>query len=201
MVIAAATASAAAVSYMVRYTSGYLCVAIGPDDAARLSLPRLKQQWPGQTTFDSTVSVDAADGVSTGISARDRARTIHLLGRADSVPDDLHRPGHVVPVVVDDYEVRGSFDAEDLPAAARLVVGGTMSACAAAYADMVSERNPRCGPTLAELREQCREHGVPLLSPRVVAGSLRQSLTPLALIRRIVREDRSSAKWRQRRAG
>ncbi|MGZ4619787.1 MAG: bifunctional 3,4-dihydroxy-2-butanone-4-phosphate synthase/GTP cyclohydrolase II [Frankiaceae bacterium] len=86
------------VAFTVRYTSGVVCVPLTGEICDRLDLPPMHHinQDRKQTAY--TVSVDAADGVTTGISAADRARTIQLLADPLTGSDDLSRPGHVFPL-------------------------------------------------------------------------------------------------------
>ena len=98
LIFAAEKATPELVSFMVRYTSGYICVALTEADCERLDLPPMHH-----TNLDSfrtafTVTVDAKTGITTGISAADRARTIALLADRDAVAGDLVRPGHVLPL-------------------------------------------------------------------------------------------------------
>jgi 3,4-dihydroxy 2-butanone 4-phosphate synthase / GTP cyclohydrolase II len=98
VILAAQTATAEQVAWLVRHTSGYLCAPLPIERAEALELPLMvaKSQDPRGTAY--TVSVDAARGVSTGISAADRARTLRVLADPASRPDDLIRPGHVLPL-------------------------------------------------------------------------------------------------------
>ena len=98
LIFAAEHATPELVAFMVRYTSGYVCVAIPEAEADRLDLPPMVQT--NQDTFKTAyaVTVDARHGGTTGISATDRARTIKLLASAETVPSDLTRPGHIVPL-------------------------------------------------------------------------------------------------------
>ncbi|PYG02212.1 3,4-dihydroxy 2-butanone 4-phosphate synthase / GTP cyclohydrolase II [Georgenia satyanarayanai] len=98
VVLPAATAEAAWVAWTVRYSSGYLCAPLPAHRADKLHLPLMvaRSQDPRGTAY--TVSVDAADGVGTGISAADRARTLRVLADPASGPADLVRPGHVLPL-------------------------------------------------------------------------------------------------------
>ncbi|MFC5950443.1 GTP cyclohydrolase II [Pseudonocardia lutea] len=98
LVMAAEFATTATTAFFVRHTSGFLCVAMPDSRADALELPLMV---PDESNGESlrtafTVSVDAAEGVTTGISARDRGRTIRLLADPDCSPDDLVRPGHVM---------------------------------------------------------------------------------------------------------
>ncbi|GAA2874682.1 riboflavin biosynthesis protein RibBA [Actinoplanes cyaneus] len=98
LIFAAEHATAELVAFMVRYTSGYICVAITESEADRLDLPPMYHTNQDKKGTAYAVAVDARHGVSTGISAADRARTISLLAAADTEPADLSRPGHVVPL-------------------------------------------------------------------------------------------------------
>jgi 3,4-dihydroxy 2-butanone 4-phosphate synthase/GTP cyclohydrolase II len=98
LIFAAEKATPELVAFMVRYTSGYICVPITEDEADRLELPPMFHTNQDRRGTAYAVTVDAREGVSTGISAADRARTIRLLAGADTKPTDLSRPGHVVPL-------------------------------------------------------------------------------------------------------
>jgi 3,4-dihydroxy 2-butanone 4-phosphate synthase/GTP cyclohydrolase II len=98
IIFAAEKATPQNLSFMVRYTSGVVCVPMTGDDLDRLELPLMTQQNLERMRTAYTISVDAAQGVTTGISAADRARTIQLLANPKTQPDDLVRPGHVFPL-------------------------------------------------------------------------------------------------------
>jgi 3,4-dihydroxy 2-butanone 4-phosphate synthase/GTP cyclohydrolase II len=98
LIFAAEKATPELVAFMVRYTSGYICVPLTSDEADRLDLPPMFHTNQDRRGTAYAVTVDAREGVSTGISAADRARTIRLLASADTQPSDLSRPGHVVPL-------------------------------------------------------------------------------------------------------
>ena len=98
LIFAAEKATPELVAFMVRYTSGYICVPLTVEDCDRLDLPPMYHSNQDRRGTAYTVTVDAATGVTTGISAADRARTIKLLAHPDSSADDLHRPGHIVPL-------------------------------------------------------------------------------------------------------
>lgn len=97
-ILAASTASPEWVGWMVRHTSGYLCAPLPVDWADRLGLPLMVPDSADPLRTAYTVSVDAASGVTTGISAADRATTLRLLGNPDAAASDLIRPGHVLPL-------------------------------------------------------------------------------------------------------
>ncbi|MFI6074841.1 bifunctional 3,4-dihydroxy-2-butanone-4-phosphate synthase/GTP cyclohydrolase II [Actinoplanes sp. NPDC051343] len=98
LIFAAELATPELVAFMVRYTSGYICVPLPEGEADRLELPPMYHTNQDQRGTAYAVTVDARSGVSTGISAADRAHTIRLLASAETQPTDLSRPGHVVPL-------------------------------------------------------------------------------------------------------
>jgi len=98
LIFAAEMASPELVSFMVRYTSGYICVALTESECDRLDLPPMHHTNTDGFRTAFTVTVDAKAGISTGISASDRAHTIRLLADPSAGPGDLVRPGHVLPL-------------------------------------------------------------------------------------------------------
>ncbi len=100
LVCAASLISPEAVNFMTQFGRGLICVALSPPRAAELGLPLMtaENSDPQGTAF--TISVDAHQrfGVTTGISAHDRAKTIQVLVDPSSRPDDLRRPGHIFPL-------------------------------------------------------------------------------------------------------
>ncbi|MGB8963064.1 MAG: bifunctional 3,4-dihydroxy-2-butanone-4-phosphate synthase/GTP cyclohydrolase II [Pseudonocardiaceae bacterium] len=98
LIFAAARATPELLAFTVRYTSGYVCVALTGEDCDRLDLPPMFHTNQDKRGTAYTVTVDAREGVTTGISAADRAHTIRLLADPDSKSVDFARPGHVVPL-------------------------------------------------------------------------------------------------------
>jgi 3,4-dihydroxy 2-butanone 4-phosphate synthase/GTP cyclohydrolase II len=98
MIFAASAANAQLCAFMIRYTSGFICVGMEGAVLDRLGLPPMTAVNEDRKGTAYSLSVDARDVVSTGISAEDRAHTINVL--ADSATDarDLTRPGHVMPL-------------------------------------------------------------------------------------------------------
>jgi 3,4-dihydroxy 2-butanone 4-phosphate synthase/GTP cyclohydrolase II len=88
-------------AFIVRHTTGILCVAITQEDAFRLRLPYMveRNQDARQTAF--TVSVDFAEGITTGVSAVERTATIRALANGKTQPTDFIRPGHIFPLIAD----------------------------------------------------------------------------------------------------
>ena len=159
LIFAAEKATPELVAFMVRHTSGYICAPLTAADADRLQLPPAHHtnQDPRGTAY--TVSVDARTGISTGISAADRARTIRLLADPRTEPDDLARPGHMVPLrAVEGGVLRRPGHTEaaiDLARLAGLRPAGVL--CELVNDDGTMKRLPA-------LREFATEHGLALIS-------------------------------------
>ena len=98
LTLAAQFATPEAINFMAKEGRGLICLALTPDrcDELGLDLMAAKNESPFETAF--TVSVEARDGVTTGISAADRARTIQVAIDPSSAPRDLVQPGHIFPL-------------------------------------------------------------------------------------------------------
>jgi 3,4-dihydroxy 2-butanone 4-phosphate synthase/GTP cyclohydrolase II len=141
VIISAALASQEWIAWLVRNSSGFICAPMTNEIADRLELPYmvLENEDPRGTAY--TVSVDAADRLSTGISAADRAHTLRVLANMESVPSSLHRPGHILPLRAVDGGVRerdGHTEAAvDLMKLAGLVPVGAISEIVADDGEMM----------------------------------------------------------------
>ncbi|GAB2818568.1 bifunctional 3,4-dihydroxy-2-butanone-4-phosphate synthase/GTP cyclohydrolase II [Actinocorallia aurea] len=159
LIFAAEKATPELMAFMIRYTSGYVCIALPDSDCKRLDLPPMYHSNQDVRGTAYTVSVDAAEGVSTGISAADRARTTRLLASADTVPSDLRRPGHVVPLRAREHGVlvrRGHTEATvDLARLAGLRPAGAL--CEIVNDDGTMARLP-------QLEVFAKEHDLKLIS-------------------------------------
>ncbi|MDT5064311.1 MAG: 3,4-dihydroxy 2-butanone 4-phosphate synthase / cyclohydrolase [Mycobacterium sp.] len=98
LMLAAAHATPERVAFMMRHTSGILCVPMPARDLDRLHLPPMVVVNENPRSAGYAVSVNAKTGIASGISAADRARTISLLADPGTAPRDLSRPGHVFPL-------------------------------------------------------------------------------------------------------
>jgi 3,4-dihydroxy 2-butanone 4-phosphate synthase/GTP cyclohydrolase II len=98
LIFAAAKATPELLAFTIRYTSGVICVPMLGADLDRLQIPLMTAQNRERMRTAYTVSVDARDGVTTGISAADRARTIRALCDSATEPYELVRPGHIFPL-------------------------------------------------------------------------------------------------------
>jgi len=98
IVVASEKVNPEIINFMAKEARGLICVALLPERINQLQLPPMVQDNSALHGTDFTVSVDAAYGVTTGISAYDRAFTIKLLIDKNSKPSDFARPGHVFPI-------------------------------------------------------------------------------------------------------
>ncbi len=98
LLMAAEKATPAAINFMATHGRGLICVPISNERAEQLGLKRMVVENREMYRTDFTVSVDAAVGVTTGISAHDRAKTIQTIANPNTEPNDLVQPGHVFPL-------------------------------------------------------------------------------------------------------
>ncbi len=98
LIMAAERATPQSVAFMIRHTSGILCVPMEEEWLDRLDLPQMVANNSESHRTAFTVSVDAVSGTTTGVSSSDRARTIRTLARPDAGATDFTRPGHIFPL-------------------------------------------------------------------------------------------------------
>ncbi len=161
LIFAAEKATPELVAFMIRYTSGYICVPLTGADCDRLGLPPMYSMNQDKHGTAYTVSVDAREGISTGISAADRATTMRLLADPASRADEFTRPGHVVPLRAKDGGVLrrpGHTEAAvDLARMAGLSPAGVIC-------EIVSQKNEGDMARTEELRIFADEHELALIS-------------------------------------
>eukprot|EP00638_Chattonella_subsalsa_P000718 CAMPEP_0117751264 /NCGR_PEP_ID=MMETSP0947-20121206/10867_1 /TAXON_ID=44440 /ORGANISM="Chattonella subsalsa, Strain CCMP2191" /LENGTH=519 /DNA_ID=CAMNT_0005569603 /DNA_START=569 /DNA_END=2128 /DNA_ORIENTATION=+ len=159
-IMAAELATPETIGFIIRYSSGVICCGMEDDDLQRLNLPQMvpNNEDPKQTAF--TLTVDAKEGVTTGISAYDRARTFRALASQETKAKDLNRPGHIFPlrarsggVLTRDGHTEASVDLCKL---AGLRPAGVLC-------EIVSKDNMGMA-RLPELQEFCEEHSMVLTS-------------------------------------
>lgn len=176
IIFAADAATPELMGFLVRYSSGYVCVALTGEDCDRLDLPAMvaRNTDPHRTAY--TVTCDAAEGGTTGISASDRARTARVLADPASVPGALSRPGHVVPLRARDggvLERPGHTEAAvDLARLAGRAHAGVIC-------EVVSEDDPTTMARTPELRRLADEHGLALVSIDALRAWLRRNETQI----------------------
>ncbi len=99
LLMAAHHAAASDINFMARYGRGLICLTLTPDRCQQLALPLMQSDVHRRLSTAFTVSIEAAEGVTTGISAADRATTIRAAIKPDAKPSDLVTPGHVFPLM------------------------------------------------------------------------------------------------------
>lgn len=98
LVIAAEKITPEVVNFMAMYGRGLICLTVTEKRAKQLKLSQMTQENTASFGTAFTISIDARDGITTGISAADRAKTILDAIAVDAKPDDLVRPGHIFPI-------------------------------------------------------------------------------------------------------
>jgi 3,4-dihydroxy 2-butanone 4-phosphate synthase/GTP cyclohydrolase II len=98
LTLAAEACTPEMVAFIRKYASGVICVPMVTERLEQLDLPQMVQRNEARLGTAFTVSVDAREGITTGISAADRARTIHVLADPNARPQDLVKPGHIFPL-------------------------------------------------------------------------------------------------------
>lgn len=161
LAIPAAWAHAGAVATMVRYGSGLLYVALPDKLADRLALPVMVPGGRRILGGRAAVTIDATAGVTTGISAADRARTVRLLADPSASIGDFSRPGHLVPLRVG----RASRFGRPSPAHAALTFATQHGLPpVAALTQLVSEIDPRRMAEIDEARQIAQRLGLLVVS-------------------------------------
>jgi 3,4-dihydroxy-2-butanone 4-phosphate synthase len=159
IIFAAEHATQELLAFTVRYSSGVICVSMDEERADKLELPPMTAVNQDRKGTAFTVSVDAREGISTGISAADRAHTIRLLSGPSTTADELTRPGHVFPLRARPggvIERPGHTEAGvDLARMAGLTPVGVL-------VEIVNDDGTMA--RLPELRVFARQHGLALIS-------------------------------------
>jgi 3,4-dihydroxy 2-butanone 4-phosphate synthase/GTP cyclohydrolase II len=176
--MAAELVTPAAVNFMARWGRGLICLSLAEEKVRQLRLPLMVDEGSNSSAYGTafTVSIEAREGVSTGISAKDRAHTILTAVKDGARPEDLARPGHVFPlrarkggVLVRAGQTEGSVDLARL---AGLKPAGVI--CEVMNDDGTMSRMP-------ELEKLSREHDLPIVS---VADLISYRMMKDTLVRR-----------------
>ena len=179
LIFAASAATAELVGFMIRHTSGYICVGMSGHDLDRLGLPPMTAVNEDRKGTAYAVSVDARDVESTGISALDRARTIKVLSDSATESWELTRPGHVMPLrAVPGGVLRRAGHTEaavDLARMAGLSASGAL--CELVNDDGTMMRAPQC-------RAFADEHGLVMIS---IADLIRFRRRTESLVERVAK--------------
>ena len=99
LVLAAQQVRAEDINFMARYARGLICLTLTEERCRKLDLPLMVRENHAAHSTNFTVSIEAAEGVTTGISAADRARTIRVAVAKEASPSDLVQPGHIFPLM------------------------------------------------------------------------------------------------------
>jgi len=102
LIIPASKASAKSINFMAKYGRGLICLALTNNQVNKLNLPLMSASNNSRTQTAFTVSIEAKKGVTTGISAHDRAHTVKTAIKKNASPNDIVSPGHVFPIVSKD---------------------------------------------------------------------------------------------------
>jgi 3,4-dihydroxy 2-butanone 4-phosphate synthase/GTP cyclohydrolase II len=177
LAIAAQFVTPEAINFMARYGRGLICLALAPERCDQLHLPLVSPMNTSRFGTAFCESFDAAEGVTTGISAADRAHSIHVAIRPNARPQDLARPGHMFPLRAREGGVlvrAGQTEAAvDLARLAGLEPGGVI--CEIMKDDGTMARVP-------DLIAFCQQHGLKMIS---VAALIRyRSATEKLVVRR-----------------
>ncbi len=178
LVMAAQFVTPDAINFMAKYGRGLICIPLTEARVAELKLPMMAEDNSSHFGTPFTVSVEARSGVTTGISAGDRARTVQVLIDPASGPDDVVRPGHMFPLRARNGGVlvrAGQTEAAvDLAKMAGLYPAGVL--CEIMKADGEMARMP-------DLKRFARRHGLKIVT---VADMIKYRLRHEKLVQRVV---------------
>ena len=159
LVVSAPRCTPELMAFVVRHTGGVVGVALTDADCRRLDLPPMVPDHPDPAAAAVCVSVDAATGVDTGISAADRTRTAVLLADPAATADDFTRPGHLFPVRA---AGGGVLQRAAHPEAVLDLTRLAGTAAAGVFAEVVADDGTR--PELVEVRRFARRHRLAVVS-------------------------------------
>ena len=123
LMVRADMATSEKVAFMVRHTTGILCVAMTQDRARELRLPLMVEENQDSKKTAFTVSVDYKLGITTGVSAEERANTVRALANTTAVHSDFIRPGHIFPLIADNGGLQARGGHTEAGVALSLLVG------------------------------------------------------------------------------
>jgi 3,4-dihydroxy 2-butanone 4-phosphate synthase/GTP cyclohydrolase II len=148
---------------IIRYSSGVICIGMEGSRMDELGLPPMvvNNEDPKGTAFSVSVDATSEHGITTGISATDRARTSVMLAKMDSKASDFHRPGHIFPLRAKENGVLSRDGHTEASVDFARLAG---SSPAGLLCEIVSEENPVEMARLPELKRFCKRHGYVLTS-------------------------------------
>jgi 3,4-dihydroxy 2-butanone 4-phosphate synthase/GTP cyclohydrolase II len=169
LILAASKATPESMAFMIRWTSGVICAPVTGETLDRLGIPLMTPRSRDRMRTAYTISVDARDGVTTGISAADRARTVRVLVDSATEPYEIVQPGHVFPLRARDGGVLArpghTEAAVDLARLAGLTPAGVI--CEIVNDDGTMKRGE-------QLRRFADEHGLAMIAIADLIGYRRR---------------------------
>ena len=159
LIFPAETLTESQMAMLIRHCSGIVCLCLTGEHVSRLALPMMVDSNTSRYQTAFTISIEAAEGVTTGVSASDRVRTVQVAIADETLPDDLNHPGHVFPLLAREggvLERPGHTEATvDLMKLAGLRPCGVL--CELTNDDGTMARLPR-------IVDFAEEHGFPVLT-------------------------------------
>lgn len=174
LILLASQATPEKVAFMVKHTTGILCVALTKSRARELNLPLMVENNEDERQTAFTVAVDFAPGITTGVSAIERARTIRALAEPSTMPKDLIRPGHVYPLVAHDHVLLGRKGHTEAGVALSQL---SKSSEQALLSEIVAEDGSMARGT--NLQAFANEHGIPIIAIADLAKYYEENFTAL----------------------
>jgi len=193
LMLLAETATPESVGFMVRYTSGVICAALTQEVATRLKLPPMVKNNQDSKRTAFTVSVDALEGLTTGISAHERAFTINKLADQNATVEDFSRPGHIFPLIAHPQLLRARRGHTEAGVVMAQLVGARP---VTAISELVNDDGSMMrGDALIKFSA---EHGIPIYSIQELADLAEKKIpkfTQLPVSYSWARLPRESADW------
>ncbi|MEN9542951.1 MAG: hypothetical protein RL239_604, partial [Actinomycetota bacterium] len=155
----ASAATTEKLAFMIRYTSGVICVAMTEARSRQLHLPLMVKNNQDNKRTAFTVTVDAKHGITTGISAEERAITIKALGDVSATAEDFVRPGHIFPLVANENGLLARQGHTEAVVEMCRIVG-------ASEVGVISELVNEDGSMMrgAQLDEFSKQHDIPIVT-------------------------------------
>ena len=159
LILAAEKATPETIAFMIRHTTGIVCLSMTQDRLEELRLPQMVAENTDRKKTAFTVSVDYQHGVSTGVSASDRAKTILALIDPKTKPEDLCRPGHIFPLR---YKEGGGLKRAGHTEAAVDLMNAAQLYPAGAIAELINDDGTMM--RFPELEQFAAKYGIPLIT-------------------------------------
>ena len=172
LMLLASQATPEKVAFMVKHTTGILCVALTKSRARELNLPLMVENNEDERRTAFTVAVDFAPGITTGVSALERSRTIRALAEVSTTPKDLIRPGHVYPLVAHDKVLLGRQGHTEAGVALSQLSNSSEQAL---LSEIVAEDGSMARG--ANLEAFASEHGIPIIAIADLAKYYEENFT------------------------